>query len=93
MTTRQSMTLEDAVAAARRDVAYKRERLVSAAQEIAVSMTRLVAAIQAGRTINSLGELQGQGPQLDIRCAEYAMAQEHLAAIERLAARLAEGSE
>ena len=45
------------------------EQLITTAKDVATTMERLIARVDEGGRLNSLGELQGRGPELDRLCA------------------------
>lgn len=75
-----------------------RSRAISAAEQadaIASRMTRLAEALRKNprsAPVNDLGELQGNGPALDVAVAKLYAARDALTMIERLATALREGS-
>ncbi len=77
---RIAYALEDA----ERKEEYAKEKLTSAVRNIAERMAYLADRLEQDETlvVNSLGELQGRGPNLDRLCAGHAMAQDHVKAIK-----------
>ena len=59
-----------------RQVPELRARLRQKAQSICDSMEELIRDLDADRTINSLGELQGRGSELDRLCGMYTLVKE-----------------
>mgnify|MGYP001581749860 CR=1 FL=1 len=63
--------LSEMLAEAERRHEYAKERLRAAAVSMTDRMERLVRNVDAGLSVNELGEVQASGPALDILCAEY----------------------
>lgn len=80
----REIVIESAKYNASWDVKYAKERLVSQAKYIAEKMNLLVKRVEEGSSVNSLGELQSSGPELDRLCAEFVLAQKHEQAVLRL---------
>lgn len=77
--------LADLLADAGRDYDRLLEKLDTQAGWIAEKMQRLRASIERSRetdpstlSVNGLGELQGQGPELDRLCSEVSAQRQHL---------------
>ncbi len=82
MTTKAQRT-DHALEDANRKEEYAREKLTNAARSMSERMAELVVKLgEHDAIINSLGELQGRGPDLDRMCAELCSAQDHVKAIK-----------
>jgi hypothetical protein len=79
------LRIESTLADARADVQFKERELISLALSISRQMKDLAATVQGGGVLNSLGELQGRGPALDVKVADLCAAREALARLERMA--------
>jgi hypothetical protein len=87
MTTTNADTIKRvgyALQDAQRQVEYSQERLTNAARSMSERMAELANKVKNEPTavINSLGELQGRGPDLDRLCAEFESAKDHVKAIK-----------
>lgn len=91
MDAKNQEQIQYAIQDAAREVEYARDRLVLAMRGLAERMTRCANNLvqDPGFIVNSLGEVQGQGGEVDRMCALFAAKKEELVRMERLAARLA----
>ncbi len=79
--------LEVERAAAASIAEHRRDELVGMLLQHAHHLERLAERIVAGQSKpNPLGEDQGAGARIDVACASYRAALEHLAALDRLVA-------
>jgi hypothetical protein len=62
------------------EVDYTREAIIRRARSLAERLTRLANDLEADpdASVNSIGELQGSGPELDTWCAKLGFARETL---------------
>lgn len=94
MTIEQTISLSDrmavrsALTAERHDLEDIRQRLDRAANRLAERMQHVQDALARGYTVNSLGEVQGQGLDVDRLCALYAAKAQSLGTLTRVAALL-----
>lgn len=63
---------------AQREQEYIKEQLLHAARTISDDMIMLTKHLNEGHVVNSLGELQSRGSNLDRLCALYAAAEERV---------------
>lgn len=86
MTTQQNgLSARMLVEGARFDVEYTRGRLERAAERLIDRMESLRRYLNDGMTINSLGEVQGLGQDVDRLCAVLRQQENALETLERVA--------
>jgi hypothetical protein len=71
MTQQDQLTIEGAIWNAESDARRVSEQLVRKAKWLRDDMDRLIAQVEAGGSVNSLGEVQGSGSEVDRLCALY----------------------
>jgi hypothetical protein len=75
------------------EVTNTREAIVHRARSLAERLTRLADGLEADQdySLNTIGELQGNGVELDTWCAKYGLARDMLKLFQQAAAEEAKG--
>jgi hypothetical protein len=75
------------------EVDHTREAIIGRARSLAERLTRVADGLEADPdfSVNSIGELQGSGPELDTWCAKLGFAREALKLFRQAMAEEAEG--
>ena len=70
------------------DVEHTRKAIISRARSLAESLTRLADGLEqdVDHSFNTIGELQGNGVELDTWCAKLGLARETLKLVRQAAA-------
>jgi hypothetical protein len=88
MNDQQREILDRWIADAERDAKRSGEGLKGLAQMISSRMSNVIRSVDSGLGVNDLGELQGSGPSLDVKCAVYGEKHDRLESLKYLRERL-----